>query len=427
MIISTTTATVFVGSDREAAPVTPKYPLYPYQQQVLADIISALALPERRAVAHLPTGAGKTRVASHAACRLLSEAGTDNSLVIWLAATEELCEQAADELAKAWTYLGLRDAHVHRYWGSWQLDLRRLTNGFLVTGLAKLRSVASRDHTLLAYLAHHASAVIFDEAHQAVAKTYEFVTEQLCSVRPPLLGLTATPGRTAHLTDADYRLAQMFNHKKVSIDPRGHDSPVTYLIRNRYLAAPTFVPISFESNTAIANPRPGTDYSAGDLNRLGLDIERTRRIVDLATEAARSHNRTIVFCPSVQSAEDCSKILDAQGAIARAVTASTLPDDRHRIIADFKSNRREPMVLFNYGVLTAGFDAPRTRCAIIARPTTSLVLYSQMVGRALRGPRTGGNTRAYIYTVADTNLPGFASVTDAFTNWEDLWSRTSTI
>ena len=78
----------------------------------------------------------------------------------------------------------------------------------------------------------------------------------------------------------------------------------------------------------------------------------------------------------------------------------------------------------NYGVLTAGFDAPRTRCVIIARPTTSLVLYSQMVGRALRGPRAGGNATADVYTVADTNLPGFGSVADAFTNWEELWSDT---
>ena len=414
---------VFAVSDAEASPVTPKYPLYPYQRQVLADIARALSSPERRVIAHLPTGAGKTRIASHAACRLLNQVDTDECLVIWLAATEELCEQAADELAQAWGYLGMREATVHRFWGNWRLDLRHLTSGFLVTGLAKLNSVASRDHTLLAHLAHRVAAVIFDEAHQAVAETYEFVTEQLCSVRPPLLGLTATPGRTAHFTDADYHLAQMFNHKKVSIDPRGHDSPVTYLIRNRYLAAPTFIPVSFESNTVIANPQPGTDYNAGDLNRLGADIERNRSIVDLATDAARSHNRTIVFCPSVKSAEACSKILSAQGIVAHVITASTLPDDRQAMIADFRSDRREPIVLFNYGVLTAGFDAPRTRCAIIARPTTSLVLYSQMVGRALRGPRAGGNARAYIYTVADTNLPGFASVTDAFTNWEDLWSR----
>ena len=75
------------------------------------------------------------------------------------------------------------------------------------------------------------------------------------------------------------------------------------------------------------------------------------------------------------------------------------------------------MALFNYAVLTAGFDAPRTRCAIIARPTKSLVLYSQMVGRAMRGTRSGGNKSCEIYTVVDTALPGFGSVVEAFSHW----------
>ena len=195
--------------------VRPLYGLYPYQRQVLADILRALSSPEHRAVAHLPTGAGKTRIAAHAACHLLNQENTDDSLAIWLASTEELCEQAADELFDAWTHLGLRDTCVHRHWGNRSLDLRRLPSGFLVTGLAKLRSAAFQDNTLLAHLANCASFVIFDEAHQAIAETYSFITEQLSSARPPLLGLTATPGRTANFTDDDYRLADMF-------DPKGH-------------------------------------------------------------------------------------------------------------------------------------------------------------------------------------------------------------
>ncbi len=412
-------------SETQPETVGPKYPLYPYQRQVLADILDALASPERRVVAHLPTGAGKTRIASHTACQLLNRKDTDDSLVIWLASTEELCEQAADELAKAWTYLGLRDAGIHRYWGNRSLDLRRLPSGFLVTGLAKLRAAAFQDNTLLAHLAHCAAAVIFDEAHQAVAATYSFITEQLCSVRPPLLGLTATPGRTANLTDADYHLASMFEHNKVSIDPRGHDSPVTYLIQNRYLADARFVPISFDSDTAITEPRPGMDYSTGDLDDLGRNRERTGRIADLAEQVARRHPRTIVFCPSVESALECNTLLQARGVATNAVTADTPGEDRRAIIDAFKSDSREHMIIFNYGVLTAGFDAPRTRCVIIARPTTSLVLYSQMAGRAMRGPRAGGNPRAEILTVVDTNLPGFGSVTEAFTNWEELWTTNS--
>ena len=405
--------------------VSPKFPLYSYQRQVLADIVRALSSPERRAVAHLPTGAGKTRIAAHTACHLLNEKDTNDSLVIWLAATEELCEQAAAQLSEAWTHLGRRDACIHRHWGNRSLDLRRLPSGFLVTGLAKLRSAAFQDNTLLAHLAHCAAAIIFDEAHQAVAKTYSFITEQLCSVRPPLLGLTATPGRSANLTEDDYRLASMFNHNKVSIDPRGHDNPVTYLIQNRYLADPRFVPVSFESDATIADPQPGMDYSTDDLDSLGRNRERTLKIAELAKAAAARHPRTIVFCPSVESALECNKLLREKGIVTNVITANTPSEDRRAIIDFFRSDSREHIALFNYGVLTAGFDAPRTRCVIIARPTTSLVLYSQMAGRAMRGPRAGGNSKAEILTVADTNLPGFGSVTDAFTNWEELWSTNS--
>ncbi len=410
-------------SEIPADTIIPGYGLYPYQRQVLRDILCVLSSPEKRVVAHLPTGAGKTRIAAHAACRLLNENDTDDSLVIWLASTEELCEQAADSLSGAWKFLGLRDVGVHRHWGTRRLDLRRLSSGFLVTGLAKLRATAAQDVTLLAQLARCASGIIFDEAHQAVASTYSFVTEQLCSVRPPLLGLTATPGRTANLTDSDYQLASMFNHNKVSIDPKGHSSPVTYLIENRYLADPRFVPISFDSDVAISDPQPGMDYNPDDLDNLGRDHGRTSKIVELAEDAAKRHPRTIVFCPSVESALDSSSLLSAKGVQSSVITANTPSEERRAIIDDFRNSNRKSMVLFNYGVLTAGFDAPRTRCVSIARPTTSLVLYSQMAGRAMQGPRAGRNSTAEILTVADMNLPGFGSVTDAFTNWEDLWSN----
>ena len=84
------------------------------------------------------------------------------------------------------------------------------------------------------------------------------------------------------------------------------------------------------------------------------------------------------------------------------------------------------MALLNFGVLTAGFDAPATSCVIIARPTRSLVLYSQMVGRAMRGIRSGGNRRCTIYTVVDEQHRGFTSVIDAFSHWEEIWRTPQT-
>jgi superfamily II DNA or RNA helicase len=96
------------------------------------------------------------------------------------------------------------------------------------------------------------------------------------------------------------------------------------------------------------------------------------------------------------------------------------------MIEDFKVSRidnPESLILCNFGILTTGFDAPETSCAVISRPTDSLVLYSQMVGRAIRGINSGGNLEADIVTVVDDNLKGFGEVADAFMNWEDVWEN----
>ena len=113
----------------------------------------------------------------------------------------------------------------------------------------------------------------------------------------------------------------------------------------------------------------------------------------------------------------------ARGTEALVVTGESPPAARERAIRRFKSQAREPIVMFNYGVLTTGFDAPQTSAAIIARPTKSLVLYSQMVGRATRGVKAGGNEASEIVTVSDTEMHGFGDVADAFCNWEDVWNE----
>ena len=105
------------------------------------------------------------------------------------------------------------------------------------------------------------------------------------------------------------------------------------------------------------------------------------------------------------------------------VTGESSIGERERIIRRFRSSANESIALVNFGVLTTGFDAPRTSAALIARPTKSLVLYSQMVGRATRGERAGGNLEAEIVTVVDPKLPGFGSLSESFRNWEDVWNE----
>ncbi len=129
----------------------------------------------------------------------------------------------------------------------------------------------------------------------------------------------------------------------------------------------------------------------------------------------------LVFAATVEHSRLLATVLRARGHDANEVSGATPPAERERRIRRFRANEDRPQVLCNYGVLTTGFDAPKTSAALIARPTKSLVLYSQMVGRATRGPRAGGNEVAEIVTVVDTVLPGFGSMAEAFNNWEDVW------
>lgn len=407
----------------ESSVVEPAYGLHPYQRQVLNDTVSALSVGSRRTVIHMPTGAGKTRVACHAACHMLKQHGAEGKVVVWLAATEELCAQAAADLSLAWSHLGDRPIQIYQLWGDKDVPaLGSLESGFLVAGIQKLYAAARGDVRLLRNIADNVVGVIFDEAHQSVARTYEYITKQLITYEAPLLGLTATPGRTASLDDdSDYRLAEMFGNSKVTIDPRGHGNPVTYLIRQEYLAEPRFDSIGISSGLCLNETGEETDYSQTDLNRIGASEVWREAIVEATLDALRTARRVLVFAPSVSSARQCAAAVAREGVEARTVLAETGDEERRDAIARFRDNSSEPVALFNYGVLTAGFDAPKTRCVVIARPTKSLVLYSQMCGRAMRGPKSGGNRTCRIYTVIDMSLPGFGSVAEAFTNWETLW------
>ena len=406
------------------------YGLYPYQRQVANDLLNHLdpsgvagvSPDHRRVVAHLPTGAGKTRVAAHVTSQLLNAGPLDdNGLVVWLASTAELCEQAADELARAWSHLGRWNAPVHRFWGASDVDLSTVSGGFLVAGLAKLWGLARRDRQQLVELSSIAAGVVFDEAHQAVASTYEIMVGALLWDRPPLLGLTATPGRTSDPSPEDMRLSELFAGNKVTIDPRGHANPIAFLVAGGYLASAQFNQFEFDSSTSLVEDSADGDYGPNVLESVGSDDRRTSDVVGLVRQCLRRHRRVMVFCPSVANAKATGRALLEQGVNAGVITAGTAAEERSAVIEEYRTRSNEPMALLNYGVLTAGFDAPVTSCVVVARPTLSVVLYSQMVGRGLRGKLVGGNDTCEIWTVVDTNLPGFRSVADAFQNWEELW------
>lgn len=403
----------------------PAYGLFSHQRRTARHVQAELYQGERRALLHLPTGAGKTRIAQQVIAEHLR--AREPTVVVWLTHGRELLEQAAAEFERAWTALGDREVMVHRAWGSGPVELDAATDGLVVFGVEKASEVRKRSRATLDRLASRATLVVFDEAHQIVAPTYRRVVDALTTRRDAsLLGLTATPGRTWADISSDEQLAEFFAHRKVLLEIEGAPNPVTALIEQGYLARPSFRTLKTESGLELSDPdhaalAQSIELSVDLVGRLSDDHQWNLQLVRTVTELVATHTRVMVFAGSVKHCRLLSAVLNAEGVESAYVTGSSSVRQREQAIARFKRPSPTPMVLCNYGVLTTGFDAPGASAAVIARPTRSLVLYSQMVGRVIRGPAAGGTATCEIVTMVDTTLPGFGDVADAFLNWEDVW------
>jgi superfamily II DNA or RNA helicase len=398
--------------------VQPAYPLFPHQLSVADRARDALLEYPHKALVHMPTGAGKTRTAMHMVCEWHNRSA--DRLVVWLAQSSELLEQAASEFERAWSSRGRSPAKVYRYWGPYEPDLAAARSGLLVAGFGKLHALYRRAPNMILRLGDRATLTVVDEAHQAIAPTFGALTSLISGKRPgnALLGLSATPGRTWSDIEKDAELAAFFDNRKITIEVEGYGNAVDFLIDRGYLARPTFRVLEVEGGGD-----PEADVEAGRAAAVATDVvhRSNARVLREIEELASRHRRIIVFAAGVAHAHLLSSVLTLRGTESHVVTASTDRHARERILRRFKGDGVATQVICNYGVLTTGFDAPSTSAAVIARSTKSLVLFSQMVGRAIRGPAAGGNATAEIVTVVDTTLPGFGSVADAFANWEDVW------
>lgn len=400
------------------------YPLFKHQRKAVGELNQKLYHDGKRAMLHMPTGSGKTRTAMNVICNHYRL--NEPTVVIWLAHTEELCEQAAMEFERAWKNLGNRELKVVRYWGNSAEKISDLKDGFIVGGLTKIFNLLKTNAAEISKLASHCSLVVMDEAHMAIAPTFKLNLKILVSFDSSLLGLSATPGRTWNDQNADLELSQFFNRQKVTLQIEGYENPVDYLIAEGYLARVQNSPLLYQSGFTISEKdlgylRENFQLSDSFLKKLSEDQMRNILILQKVDELVTRHKRIILFAMNVEHSNLLATCLQARGVNAFSITSNTESGQRRKLIDRFKSDEDIPLVLCNYGILTTGFDAPKTSCALISRPTDSLVLYSQMVGRAIRGTKAGGNETAEVVTVVDSSLPGFDAVANAFFNWEDVW------
>ncbi len=412
--------------------ITPLYPLFKHQETAVSEVKECF-LKHDRVLLHMPTGSGKTRTAVNFICDFLrnSNETRDNMLIVWLADTEELCEQASKELINSWNYLGVGDITINRLYSRYELDLSDIQSGILIAGASKLYKRLIFNQKKAIPFAKKCSLLIFDEAHKILAPTYKYVSEQLSLFgrTAKVLGLSATPGRVTQENDEfeNQRLADFFQSQKVVLKVDGYNDPITYLQDEGYLAQVNYHDVNYESSELQLSLEDKKAIEEKDeipnkvLAKISIDAKRNLKIVNIVSGLVKEDKKMILFACSVSHAEALCSLFNYKNINARLISAKTRNAIRKQTIEDYKNGKID--VLVNFGVLTTGFDAPITNVAIITRPTKSLTLYSQMVGRATRGVRAGGNKQCDIYTVIDASIPAFRSVVESFQYWDDCWKQ----
>lgn len=318
-----------------------------YQVRAVDELRDRLVAGKRRLLLVSPTGSGKTTIAADG---MILPAIRRGSSVLFLAHRRELIEQCSARL---------RDAGVE--------------HGIIMAGvdpLPWLHTQVASIPTLTARLGRGgalpaANLIILDEAHHARAGTYARILDAYPGAA--VIGLTATPWRT------DGRgLGELFEDLVVAARPRE-------LIERGYL-----VPY-----TGLAYDTPDTsrlERKSHDYEQEGLElVMREKTIVGNVVQQYLEHGagrRAVVFAVSVAHSRDLVARFRAAGVAAEHLDGETPVAQRDGILRRLGAG--ELRVVSNVGVLTEGWDCPQVEVCILARPTLSVGLYLQMVGRVMR-------------------------------------------
>ncbi len=396
----------------EVPPLIKAPKLKDFQIQLKDDLISTLNKKgvKAKCLLSLPTGGGKTRTAVEAYVEWLKPRFSEGKYLIWIAQSEELCEQAIDSVKQVWSSSEFSESlWIYRFYGKHSIDHSLLSDGgVVVCSINKLYNAILDQNIGVEQLIINCGAIIIDEAHRAVTKMYNTLYEYAQKLRGedmfPICGLTATPGRSM---DA-HKLPAVFSYKlfKPNLGQEYEDNPLKFFRDKGYLATPIFisVPTGIEIDLQLDLDNPSEEdlekhFCKKSNKELAKSKKRNRLIIDRLMKIPKSEP-TIVYTCSVEHANLLSCLMNYYGRTSVSISSDTHNSLRYRYIQQFKNGEIE--FIFNHSVLTTGFDAPRTQNIVICRPIFSDVLYEQIVGRGLRGVEFGGTKSCNIIDFSDT-------------------------
>lgn len=337
-----------------------------YQWEALEAVNEFEAKGIRRQLIVLPTGTGKTVIFSH-----LPKTRKDSLPMLVLAHREELLNQAKDKIERANPELTVAIEQGSNYAG--RPDV-------VIASVATLGR--SDEKRLRSFGKDYFRAVVIDEAHHAAAPTYRRVLDYFDSALH--LGVTATPQRGDNT-----RLTDVF-------DEIVYYKTIREMIEDAWLAPLRGFRLSSDTDLSGVSTRAG-DFAEGELSQAVNTPERNMLVLRAFKDILHG-GKTLVFCVDVSHATDIYELAKKNGIAAGLVHGATPSDERAHILKEFSKGNVQ--LLANCMVLTEGFDEPSIAGIIMARPTQSQLLYTQIVGR---GTRTfPGKQSCTVVDIADT-------------------------
>ncbi|MAX31995.1 MAG: ATP-dependent helicase [Halomonadaceae bacterium] len=348
-----------------AGPAVDVPTLRPYQHEAVARTVAHFRASDDPAVVVLPTGSGKSLV-------IAELARIARGRVLVLAHVRELVEQNHAKYEAYGLSADIFSAGLKR-----KEAARQVVFGSVQSVINGLEAFSAGDFTLL----------VIDECHRVSLEkdaSYRRVIQAMGEANPRLkvLGLTATP----------YRLGQGFIfHRHYHGMVRGDEDcffkdcvfeqPLRLMVRQGYLSEPRRIDVAIEGYdfSALA-PGIGGSFNEQEMNQVVKGARATPGIVADVMARAEDRQGVMLFCSTVEHAEEVTGLLPA--AETALITGTTASEERERLIAAFKA--RALKYLVNVSVLTTGFDAPHVDLIAILRPTESVSLYQQIIGRGLR-------------------------------------------
>lgn len=348
------------------------YKLRPYQQEAVDIAVKKLRTYGKPFIIQAATGAGKSLIIAHT-CHTLDEP------VLILQPSKEILQQNYEKLLS----YGVTD--ISMYSASMRTkEIAKFT-------YATIGSIYKKPE-----LFAHFKYVIIDECHGVNPRQLDTMYSSFLQAIgcKNVLGLTATPyriqgsyfweGRNTYYT-ASLKMINRIARKDGS-SWKTFWKDIVYkietgdLIKQGFLCPIKYYRDNVDTSSLVINST-GADFTADSLEKF-WNNRRLRRIAQ-AVQYSDGHNeRTLVFCSSIRQAENSLMLIKALGIDCAVVTGKTPKKEREEIIERFREGDLKH--LLNVGVFTVGFDAPKLDCIVLARPTMSLALYYQMIGRGVR-------------------------------------------